>query len=266
MKRVFAGMMTVAALACVFAPAARAAEGELKVDAVSAYLWRGQALNDEPVVQPSLTVSTDYGLSFNTWGSYNLTDNLGPDADKEFTEVDVSASYAVPVKVVDLSVGVVDYEFPHTIVVTEDEEGRIAAAKAYPGTREASVTVGKSDFVLAPSATVSYDFDEANGFYGVFSLNPSYDLIADKLTAGLTVSVGAGSSEYNKFYFGEDSDALNDGTAKASLGYTLTKSCSVGAYVQYSKLLDSAIEKAAKDIYFNDGEMWLGGANVSYSF
>jgi hypothetical protein len=252
---------------CVFAPVvASAANVSLDMTAASAYQWRGQTLNDEAVVQPSLTMSTDYGLSFNTWGSFNLTDRLGSESQKEFTEVDLGVSYRLPIKALDLTVGVTDYEFPHTVVVSEDQEGRIQAAGSYPGTREASVTIGKEDFLLAPSASVYYDFDEANGFYGVVAIGPSLDLIQDKLSAGLVLSLGAGSEDYNEYYFGKDAAALNDGTVKANLSYTISKSLSVSGYVQFTKLLDASIENAARQIYFNDGEMWVGGVTGSYSF
>ena len=59
----------------------------------TAYVWRGQVLNDESVLDPSLT--TTFGdWSFNTWGSFDLTDNHKKEG--EFAEIDLTLSYAVP--------------------------------------------------------------------------------------------------------------------------------------------------------------------------
>ena len=45
---------------------------------LSAYVWRGQVLNDEGVVQPSATISKG-GFSLNYWQNFALTEHITGD-------------------------------------------------------------------------------------------------------------------------------------------------------------------------------------------
>ena len=83
-----------------------AEEPKVEVDAealvVSKYVWRGLEVNEDPVLQPALTV-TYGGFSFNIWGNMDLTD-FGEDecvytSDCEsragqFTEIDLTLDYS----------------------------------------------------------------------------------------------------------------------------------------------------------------------------
>lgn len=243
---------------------AGAAEASLDAQVNSAYLWRGQLLNDEAVFQPSLTVSTDYGLSFNTWGSFNLTDSLGEDADQEFTEVDLTVSYALPIEAVDAEIGVAEYVFPHATTVVFAEDESTIAAVSYPDTREVFARLGLKT-LLAPTLYVAYDFDEAEAFYGSIGVSHGVD-VTEAFNAELALSLGAGDSDYNLYYFGIDDEALNDATATLTLTYAISESVSLGGYVTYMKLVDSDIEDAADATYFNDGDEVVGGGTLSYTF
>jgi outer membrane scaffolding protein for murein synthesis (MipA/OmpV family) len=244
----------------------RAAEANLDLPVNSAYVWRGQVLNDEAVFQPSLTASADNGLSFNAWSSFNLTDSLGKGLEREFSEVDLLGSYDVPVKVVDLTIGAVEYLFPNQTLVTENEDGTTSSASV-PSTREAFVTVGKEDLLLSPSASVYYDFGQVNGYYGMVSVSQGYE-VTKELALSATLSVGAGNSDYNQTYFGVDDTALNDGNAKLGASYAFNESLTVSAYAMYTYLLDSDIRDAAKsnDVYFNKGDILSGGVSLGYGF
>lgn len=246
---------------------AGAAEASLDAQVNSAYLWRGLLLNDEAVFQPSLTVSTDYGLSFNTWGSFNLTDALGSDAEQEFSEVDLTISYAFPIEAVDLEVGVGEYLFPHQATMERLSETDTVAALQYPDTREVYASVGLKT-LLSPTLTLSYDFDEADALYGQVGVNHTFEA-NENLTIDLALSVGAATADYNEYYYGTTDDALNDGNAVLTLTYALSEALSLGGYVQYAKMLDSNIEdvvEAEDSGYFNDGDVVVGGVSASYSF
>ena len=256
-------MRMAALLVCVIVSvpmSVLAAEGTLSVAGNSGYLWRGQLLNDEAVLQPLFTAATDYGLSFNAWGNFNLTDNLGPDAEKEFNEVDLTVSYDVPIDAVSLSVAVAEYLFPHATVT--DDAGVGTAA---PGTREVQVTLGLDDIILAPTLMVAYDFDEADGFYASASVSHSLDL-AEGLSLEGALSISMADSSYNEYYFGVDDSALNDAGATLTLSYVPMENVTVSTYVTYAKLLDSDIEDAADEIYFNNGDIVVGGITAEYTF
>ena len=260
-------MIALVLCAAALLPATlQAAEATLDVPLNSAYVWRGQVLNNEAVVQPSLDVAAENGLTFNTWASFNLTDSLGEDLKNEWSEVDLLVKYDLPIEVVDLTVGVAEYLFPNQTSVTENEDGTTDSS-ALPSTREAFVTVGKEDLLLSPSATLNYDFKEVNAFYGLVSISQGYDA-TDKLSLDATLSVGAGDTEYNKYYFGVDEAKLNDGNIKLGASYAFTEALSLNAYAMYTYLLDSEIRDAAKenDAYFNKGDILSGSVSLGYTF
>lgn len=242
----------------------QAAEATLDLPVNSAYVWRGQVLNDEAVLQPSLSVSAENGLSFSTWANWNLTDSLGENAENEFNEVDITVSYDIPVEVVDVSVGIADYEYPNQTVAAADET---SSAFALPSTREAFVTVGKEDLILSPSLGVYYDFGQVNSFYYLVGVSQGYD-VSEELSLTASLSLGAADSEYNKYYFGVESSRLNDGNAKLAASYAFNESISLNAYAMYTYLVDSAIRDAAKDnaAYFNKGDIVSGGVSLGYTF
>ncbi len=255
----------VVLLGCAFIPiAGLAADATLDLPVNSAYLWRGQLYNDEPVFQPSLNVATEYGLSFNTWANYGLTDNLGEENDKEVNEVDLTLSYAFSFKVINFEVGVAEYLYPHTTAMEESDGGTNFVGRAAPGTRDAYISVGL-DIPLNPALKVAHDFDEYDGFYAEASISHSVEPLKD-LSLELSLSLGMADSTYNKGYFGVDASALNDGNAKLSASYSLSESLSLSGYVQYTRLLNSAIEDGAEETYLNDGDTVTGGASLSYSF
>lgn len=259
-------ILTAACALALSAGHAAAAEAELGVTANSAYVWRGQVLNDEAVLQPSLTVSTDYGLSFNVWGNVDLTDNLGDDRKNEFNELDPTITYTLPIEAASIDIGYVEYLFPHQTLEVEGAAEGETTTESYPGTREVFVSAGL-DVLLSPTLAVYYDFDEAEGVYGVASISHSMDLV-DKLSAEIALSVGYANEDYNAYYFGVEENDFNDGNAKLTLTYAVLENLSLSGYVLYTKLLSSDIEEAAdaNEAYFNDGDVVSGGATVAYTF
>lgn len=242
-----AGLVVLAGMA--------AGAAELSVDALSRYVWRGQVLNDDASLQPSLTVDAGHGFSLNVWGSMNLTDEgssaeEGLDTEFKFIELDLTLSYALPLgedAPISAEVGVVQYTFP----------------EAGGSTREAYLSIG-ANLPLSPTATIYYDFDDIDGWYGSLGLGHELEL-GEALSLELGASVGYADSKYNEAYFGTAEDALNDLTASATLTYTVSESLSVSGLVQYFVLLDSSIQDGAKELYGED-EGFVGGGRVTYSF
>ena len=128
----------------------------LDVPVLSSYVWRGQTLNDKPVVQPSLTVGQG-GFALNAWSSYNIDGAYQGDV----SEMDLTASYAKSVGPATLGGGVVQYTFPNQTLAVEDGED-----VAVPGTVEVYASAALADVPLAPALTVYYDVDAIEGFYG----------------------------------------------------------------------------------------------------
>ena len=224
----------------------------LDMPVLSAYVWRGQVINDEAVVQPSLTV-TKGGFSLNAWGNLNLTDAVTDDA-MEFSEIDLTAAYSYKVGAVGLGAGYIEYLFPQQTL----------NAEAYPGTREVYASIGLPDLVVVPSLSVYYDFDEAQGVYAVASLGYTH-ACAERLSLALNTSIGFASEDYNAYYFGVDEAAFNDVNAGAALTWKVCDTLSITPAVQYTMLVDGDIRDAAGGLY-KDKDQVVGSLRLSYTF
>lgn len=220
---------------------------ELELPVLSAYVWRGQVLNDEAVTQPSLEVSKG-GFALNAWANYNLTDNV-TDHSGDCNEVDLTASYEFSAGPATFVAGVVEYLFPGTDASS---------------TREASIEASLDGLPVTPGATVVYDFDEADGFYVALSLEYSH-AIGDELSLELGGLIGYGFSDYNALYFGVADDALNDAGLSAGLEYAVNDSWTITPAVTCTALLDSGIRDAARELYFDD-RCVIGSLTASCAF
>jgi len=212
-------------------------------DLVSDYLWRGQLRNGDGALQPWAEVDFS-GFTFNVWGSMDLDDEPN-DSDFEFTELDLTGSYSIPVgEVYTLDVGAIYYDFPNT-----DAESTI----------EVFGTFTLTDVTFTPYVSLYYDIDEVEGFY--LQIGGSYGQELETLNWKVDVSLGAGSEDYNESYFGTDSFALNDLTATFTVAFPFSEQLEVTAFVSGSLLLDSDIEDAVAD-----DSNFAAGAGVSYTF
>jgi len=242
--------------------------GELDLPVLSSYVWRGQVLNDEPVLQPSLTVSK-YGFSLNTWANYNLGggyyNSYAKDNQNDFSEVDLTASYATTVGPTNFPVsvggGFIQYVFPNQTLPL----GTNGLGKAYPGTHEVYASVGLPSLPLAPTLQVNYDFDAADGFYANLAISQSFEIVKDKASLVASASLGAGSAEYNSYYFGASKTALNDGIIGLALPVTLPAGWTLKPAVQYVCLPDSTI-RADADALYGHKDRFVGSVTLSYGF
>lgn len=227
------------------------------MDLYSAYVWRGTVPNDRPVWQPGGTVSYaagDYGtFSANVWGNFDMTDHKGHTSFGGLNEVDYTASYAIDVGPVSLSVGHIWYTFPQ---VTGPAYGK--------STREVYATAQYNSDIVNPFVKVYYDYEAIEGFYGNFGLNKTITLkkLSDRLSVGSEVSLGVGDGNYMAGYFYTDNTAgLADFNAAVFTAYKLTDNLSVGARLAWMSLVDSA----ARDNADHQDLLW-GGVNLSASF
>ena len=243
--------------------------GEFDLPVLSAYVWRGQVVNDKPVVEPSLTVSKN-GFSLNTWANYNLNNSYASyaqDNKKEFSEVDLTASYATTVgstnSPIALGGGIVQYLFPNQTLTTGS--GSNAVSKAYPGTHEVYASIGLPSLFLAPTLQVNYDFDAANGAYANFSVSQAFELVKDKASVVASASIGAGTSKYNEYYFGSKKNAFNDAVVGLAVPLTLPGGWSLKPMIQYVCLPDSTIRDDA-DALYGHKDRFVGSVTAIYAF
>lgn len=221
----------------------------VSMDWVTHYVWRGMRLTDNPVLQPSVTVSAG-GLSLNAWGSVDLTDVNEDDGESlHLQEVDYTASYGFsPVEGLDLMAGFIWYTF-----------------SGLDSTGEVFASVGLSAVPLSPTVSVYYDIDEAEGLYANASVKHAFD-ITEKLNLTLSGGVGWGDAEYHEFYFGDEAHgSFSELLAKATLNYALTDSLSAYLYGGYTELLDREVDELAKAVY-GDSDVLFGGVGLAFSF
>lgn len=224
---------------------------ELTADFYSKYIWRGQNLNDDYAFQPGAAI-TFGGLTAAVWGSLDLTNYSGNSG--EFTEVDYSLDYSGDVPGIDglsFLVGVIHYHFPSIAGDTTELYWGFAL-----------------DAPLNPSVTVYHDIDEIDGTYISFGLSHSIDRIIEltpNMPVGLEIgaSLGIGSSDYNKGYWGVSGIRANDLAFSIAFpmeiaGWTFAPS------INYVTLVSDGLRKS--DAYAKSSDYFFTGLSLSKSF
>jgi len=274
MKSMVRTVLAMGVASAVSAGAARAADeaaepvsASVSVPILSSYVWRGQVLNDKPVIQPSMSIGK-YGFALSAWANYNLTDRVTGKS-QQFSEVDLDANYTYNVGPVALKGGIVEYLFPNQQMIMPVNETLVVSTM--PSSREVYGSVGMTDysvgckaFSISPLLGVNYDFEQVHGVYGNAGLSAKHEL-CDQMTAGANASLGMASSSYNDYYFGVDKARLNDGNLGISATYSPVKSLSLTPAIQYTRLLDGDIRESADMIYWKQDRV-VGSLTMGYQF
>lgn len=121
------------------------------MDYYSSYLWRGQTLDKDPVVQPGLTAGYK-GFSLGYWSSMAVSEDKTAGASNE---VDMTVSYSRSFGKLGLSVGHIAYEFPST---------------GYAGTKEYFVGLTVAELPFSLGLSYYNDYDDADGIKGTFTI------------------------------------------------------------------------------------------------
>jgi len=231
--------------------AALEVETKVTLDLCTDYVWRGQVINDEAVLQPSivitLPVSEDGSLSFNVWGNFDFTNSM--ETEHEFSEIDLIASYSHSFSPLGFEAGVIHYTFPHT--------GSASTSEVY-----LRASYEFEAIPLSFSLTGYRDFDEIDGFYGVAEIESNIT-VADNLNLGLRLSAGFGNSNFNLGYFGISDSSFIDGTVFAGLTYKMSNSASISSGLQYMYLFDDALKDTVSR---NNRDKLTASFSVRYAF
>ena len=149
--KIAATKVAVAALAAMISAPAVMAEEEAGgsevtagLDIASAYIFRGATLNDGVVAQPYVEVA-GLPVTFGVWGNFDIDEPAPGAADNEFSEIDIYASYDLPIDGIDASVGYTEYTYP----------------MGGAADREIGVNIGLGDLPLGPSLGIYYGIDGA---------------------------------------------------------------------------------------------------------
>lgn len=221
MKRLFSLAALVALTTGGAATQAAAATATAALDTNSAYVWRGLTFNDGFVLQPSMDVSAN-GFAFNVWGNLDLDDYNDTLDSGEFSEVDLTASYAFKLASLDASVGVIEYLFPG---------GAESTSEVFAGL---SYDLGHG---FAVSTKVFYDFDQVDDFYVTAGLGYSHS-INDKTTLGLSGLISYAGEDFTAFYAGGTDSGFFNYMLTASVKYMVTDTFGIGANLNYTDSMD----------------------------
>lgn len=249
-------MLAAAAAVATIAGAqvAAAVDATAQVDLYSAYVWRGITLNEDPVLQPSLDVKTASGFGLYVWGSMDLTDADGARQDGEFSETDLIAYYGFTTGQVTVTIGYIEYLYPHQTVT--DDEGTTTAA---PGTREVYAGLDLNlGYGLTGSGYLYSDVDEADGYYGSVGLAYGRDLIENKLSGQASGTVGCADKDWAGYNSGGTQGGWHEYTLSASLTYAATERTKIGAKVFYTDSLN-------QDVLPDQAEHWYGCVSAAFA-
>lgn len=234
--------------ACVFltgTPEKAGAEGvygNASVDVLTNYVWRGQNLADDGVVQPSLT-STKDNLSLNVWSNYDLKRNRN-------NEVDVTLNYSVETEGLSIDAGYIYYSLKDA---DDTQELYLSAAL---------------EMYLAPTMTLYFDFDEGDGAFLVMSIG--HDVVIDE-SSSLHFGASASLNIENKV-MGLDSkndEFTNWYNSEITASYTtsIAKNIILEPKLAYSFAIshdgEYAIRSASVD---NDDKEFYAGVNLTMNF
>lgn len=265
-------MLTILVTACL-AVAAMAAEPEetakspvasVTVDVLSAYVWRGLTFNDGVVVQPALDAQHPSGLGFNVWGNFDVDDYNGKLQEREFSEVDLTVSYALPLEG-PFGISISYSEFLYTKegnYTPEVPEGHPAVDPVKDtDTREVSLKLSFSPVdALTLGASVNRDVDESEGLYGDVSLSYTYSF-TDALGAEAGVRLGAADKKFTEANAGGTEGGLFDWGASLKVSYALSDGVTLGASLFYADNIDEDTFPEEK-VDVN----WYGGVTASVAF
>lgn len=232
-----------------------AAEVTVGADVVSSYVWRGITLNADPVIQPSVAIEHPSGLALEIWSNFDLGDDDGAYAERQFSEIDFDLSYTADLDMVSVTLGYIEYTFPGLgVLVGDEEEGFDMQASA---DREIYLGVGAE---LVPGLdlglTVYQNLATSDGTYVVLGAEYGYE-VADGLTLALggTIAYGAEGATAG----GEA--GMHDYSITLSGAYEVAEGLELSAFVTYVDSIDS--DALPTEVIRED---FFGGVGIYYSF
>jgi hypothetical protein len=244
----------------------------LETTLVSKFMWRGQRLTDGWNLQSSGTVVFK-GVSVNVWSKLDLQavsegDNHylrgNPDAPVgggntglrgQFSEVDLTFSYAKELSDVSLEAGTITYILPYNLV-------------SCPSTTEIFGALSFDSVPLAPAARLSVDVDESRergktGVYLELGASHSVALPGTRMKSiELSGTLGIASSGFAGYCYEFDESGFHDVGFSAGLPFEIGRGWSSKLFLSYSSLLG----KFRDHQYVNLPNLYRGTAGPPSSY
>lgn len=234
-------------------------EATLEIALSSAYVDRGQVMNNDPVIQPEITLS-QYGFSVNMWANYDLGSNMHS-VSSDVSEFDLSFAYSLPVDInqMAIDIGIINYNFPGN------------GNASLPSTTELflSSTILSFEDLFVPSITIFGDIEEYPGAYVLLDVVIPYEVSEFMSVAG-GISAGYGNTSYNDENWASGSGSYdadyNDFNLYVTGNYEVSDTLTAAAHLTYTTLNGSSFERAAKAAGYEASKKLWGGVKIAYDF
>ena len=206
-----------------------------EVTHVSKYIWHGLALNPDPAIQPSISISGKTGFGLNFWGSYDTTNIVG-EKDK-FTESDYALTYS--------------YKDQNNPVVAK------AQYLTFPGRPSGSfLRLAISETYrgpLSPSTTIKYDYGNVHGACVTFGVahDLSFGLGKKASALKLSAAISAADKNFTGAYYGYSKLTATDVLASLSLPIKVAGNISLTPAISYAYIVDGDL---ADSVTTNGGD------------
>ena len=236
-------------------------ETTLEVGLASAYVDRGQVINDNPVFQPQLTLS-QYNYSLNLWANYDFGANMD-NVRNAVSEFDIAFAYSLPIDInqIAFDIGLINYNYPGN------------GDSSNPSTTELFLSSTFLSFqnIFTSSVTMFADIQEYPGVYFLFDVFAPYEL-SEYVGLIYGFSAGYGNTSYNDEQWSVNpSNSNNDAgwtdfNFYVNASYEVSDTLTAAASLNYMSLNGSAYESAARDIGYQANQILWGAVNLAYDF
>ena len=248
------GSGLLAGMLLVGPAAVNAADVTIGADVASSYVWRGITINEDAVIQPSVLVEHDSGFALEVWANFDLGDDDGAFAERQFSEINFDISYTLDLDVASVTLGYIEYMFPGDGDISVDEDGGASGVAA--ADRDIYVSVGTEVVGLGIDLTLYQGASSSDATYIVLAADYGYEVI-DNLTLGINGSIAWGG----KGATASGDDGMHDYLIGLTADYEVMEGLEVGLFANYVGSLDSDVlpSEAVR-------EDFVGGLGVYYTF
>lgn len=227
------------------------------VGVYSAYVYRGRILCNEPVWQPSETLTLNlpedlgavHGLA---WSSLYLTPGHDPSRFAGMQSLDYIANYTKSLGPVDLDLGHFWYTYPNS---DTHSTGELFAGAKY------------NNAYVTPMAYVWWDYADTGGndpdtVFAEFALSHAFAL-TDKLSLDVSSGFGVADGAYMRYKCGVNSAEFNYFRSGLALSYAVSEQVTVGASLVYWYELSHTVRHSGYDCEDDYNQILVGGVNVA---
>ena len=235
-------------------------ESTLEVGLATAYSDRGQVINENPVMQPQLTLS-QYGYSLNLWANFDFGRNMD-DVTDAVSEFDIAFAYSLPVDVnqIALDFGLINYNYPGN------------GNSSNPSTTELFISSTFLSFqdMFTPSVSIYADIQEYPGVYFLFDIFAPYEL-SEFVALVYGFSAGYGNTSYTDEKWGTTTPSnldagWTDFNFYVTASYEVSDSITAAGSLNYMRLNGSTYENAANILGYQANNLLWGAVNLAYDF